>query len=1102
MKFKFLILMFICLFLVSTVSAWDWDNRLDNIELQRDTPIAIGNVTITYQELWERYSPIRIKNALGLGETLFEGAITKHTETCDNDCESTIDISLTNDGALIDDVSFETLQDDGSWKLQDVRSYQFYIKTGEQEVNDYGLICVRGRFNSTSGMDDKVCSRGITGSHMEDKWTPYHLGEIKRAGNYKLKLEADKKASRTVDWKIKTQGKWIESWAVWGSSLNDDLQLFYKFNSTSGTAIESVNGIFNGTLNGNVVQGSPGINDDSFEYPNDGAGSYVSTGYTINNAGNISISGHFNTGNIGDFQGIMQKGDSSDGWFFTLQTSQLTWTIVGGSATLKTQVLSPNKWYSFVGTLNEATGLQQLYLNGVLVNSSTGSGTLGTNSEDLEFGTLGANKATQEFDGNIDEVGIWDKILTADEALDLSLNITYDPDPAISAVNLNSPLDNQVSSISVVEVNCSVINIVSNITNISLYSNQSGTFELVNTTTGLSGQFNETTWSHNFGPEGKYLWTCESCDEDNDCVFATQNRTVIIDTTFPILSVTSPRDSQGIFVLGNNLSLNWTVSDENLNSCWFEYNNINTTVTCSENTTEFTPVLNVQNLTLYANDSGGNTISNFTSWTYDFVQNSINFNTTTIESSFESFILNMTTNINVLSIDSNFIYNGTIFPSTASCSGTECIVQTSIDIPLIVAPSPQENIFNFNLTIFDGFNSTNILTDENTQNVSDLIMGQCNASITTKTLNFTSQDEQNLERIIPFSFDGTFEFWLGSGSVKDNFSLSLNQTEINICMGSANNITIDAQINYDEGQNESLYTSRFYYFDSKVVNSVLENIPLFLLKSASSTSFILKVQDQNLLPVSSAFIETQRYYPGTDTFEIVQIARTDDEGKSVGFFQTETVDYKFIIKKNQEELLETSKGKVVPETSPFTLTFNTGENLGSPWVGQEGIINLTSALTFNESSNIVRYTYVDISSTFTQGRLLVIKNSPTNSTANIIICNDTSSLSSATITCTVGNNTGFYTASGYITRSGEGLDKQTSFQIEDVSSVVGLLGLFFGWFLILVASFIFKFNEIAGIWGVTITVFLINITGLIKFGTVFVTSTIVVAIILTWLLER
>ena len=46
------------------------------------------------------------------------------------------------------------------------------------------------------------------------------------------------------------------------------------------------------------------------------------------------------------------------------------------------------------------------------------------------------------------------------------------------------------------------------------------------------------------------------------------------------------------------------------------------------------------------------------------------------------------------------------------------------------------------------------------------------------------------------------------------------------------------------------------------------------------TSFILSVQDENLLAVPGVLVETQRYYPGLDQFKTVQVGKTDISGLS------------------------------------------------------------------------------------------------------------------------------------------------------------------------------------------------------------------------------
>lgn len=496
---------------------------------------------------------------------------------------------------------------------------------------------------------------------------------------------------------------------------------------------------------------------------------------------------------------------------------------------------------------------------------------------------------------------------------------------------------------------------------------------------------------------------------------------------------------------------------------------------------------------------------NFTLTIDEFEVNNEGFLDDVLETDYQFFQLNISTTPTILSVEAFLNYNSSRTLATTVCSAGNCTSEVNIDIPLVGGGTNENKTFFWELNIFDGTSVASSNTTSQQQNVTAIQLGRCEVVSSTQVLNFTAFDEQNVSRIDPFVFGGDFDFWIGAGTVKQNNSIAnISISEVDLCITPNETYFLDAIIEYnDENSTASSYTQRNYYFQNDTVsNNTILDVPLYLLRSASSTSFILKVQDENLLPVTDALIEIHRFYPGEGVFRIVQIAKTDDNGKSVGFFQTETVDYKFIIKKNGVVLLETGQQKVIPETSPFTLTFNTGTDLGEPWASQEGISNLNSTLTWNSDTGIVTYTYADISGNFTQARLWVQEESLTNSTAYITICNTTSIISSASITCSVGNSSGFYIASSFITRAGEGLDLQINFQIETLSSVAGVLGLFFGWFLILIASFMFKFNEVAGIWATTITIFLVNLMGLIKFGGVFVSAIIGISVILTWLMSK
>jgi len=118
MKGKILVVMLLGIFILSFASA----GLLDTKKTFTDkTAFTLDKRVIAYNNLWEEYNPIEIKGTFGLGETKFKGAITQHTSTCGQDCSSTIEIYLPENGVLVDDITFKTLQSDGSWNEQEIR---------------------------------------------------------------------------------------------------------------------------------------------------------------------------------------------------------------------------------------------------------------------------------------------------------------------------------------------------------------------------------------------------------------------------------------------------------------------------------------------------------------------------------------------------------------------------------------------------------------------------------------------------------------------------------------------------------------------------------------------------------------------------------------------------------------------------------------------------------------------------------------------------------------------------------------------------------------------------------------------------------------------
>ncbi len=469
--FTFLILL---IFLISFTSAMDFDN----FKYQKNK--TFDNKDIKDYKLLQKYKPIEIKNLLGLGSTLFEGYLSQHDDKCGSSCQSTIEIKLHKDGVLIDNVIFKTLQEDNSWIEQDVRSYQFYISTKEKkvDVDDYEYQCeITG--TSENGTEITKCNNVKVGSHKEDapEWTLYNLGDNVDKGIYKVKLEAEKKPSRTVDWVIKTNGEWLESWAMWGGTgLNNGTIAYYKLdNNDFSDELGNYDGTNEGTSNtsGILIDGRAFVAGDTDDI-NIGLFSEldVDKDYTINMwvspdlIANQALFSHRDGSNTNRMQLMFRNNE------ITARSIGSTDVLVGGDWTSGTGT------WAMVTLVHHSDNSMELYENGNLRTGRTETGATPT----IDRTILGASADLNDnwFDGGMDEVGVWNRTLSTDEILELynSGDAFAYPFPDNSYVTLNSPSNNSISDTNEVEFNCSAEVIGgATLTNMSLWTNESGSWE-------------------------------------------------------------------------------------------------------------------------------------------------------------------------------------------------------------------------------------------------------------------------------------------------------------------------------------------------------------------------------------------------------------------------------------------------------------------------------------------------------------------------------------------------------------------------------------------------------------------------------------------------
>jgi len=473
-------------------------------------------------------------------------------------------------------------------------------------------------------------------------------------------------------------------------------------------------------------------------------------------------------------------------------------------------------------------------------------------------------------------------------------------------------------------------------------------------------------------------------------------------------------------------------------------------------------------------------------------ENNQTFNAQAYETAIEPFSINYTFDPTVVNMESLLNYAGVNYSTNKFIYGNNVIFSTSIAMPLIT--SGTTNTFYWITTIYNATTSYQSISSSNTQTLNRIYLAKCNATYTVSTLNFTAYSENNSLQINPFQVVSAFNYWLGNGNTYRTLSYSGSGLAMDFCIYPQNRTFYStATLEYSA----SGYLARDYYLSNATLTNVTNNISLYLLDTASATSFIEEVLDTGRNPVENAIIYIQRCYGFS--CNTVQMAKTDVNGRTIGFYKTEIVDYQHIIIKDGVVIYTDSPHKIFGLSVPYTNQFFVG-NASVLNFNPNGIANLYSTLVYNNDTNVVTYLYIDTSGLFQNGRLFV--DFWNMSGTNPVICNVTSFSSSASLTCDLNTYPeGSYEAVGYITRAIEQTANYITFITSNLGNMFGNYGLFLGMMIIITAGMAFLYHPIAGTWSVTLAIIFTNIIGLTKFTGIWIFGTIFLAILFTWLFK-
>jgi len=477
----------------------------------------------------------------------------------------------------------------------------------------------------------------------------------------------------------------VEEWASWTADLNTDIVAYWNFEEASGDLLDQV--VSNDGTNDGCEYGTAGIIDDCWTFvaantdfvtiPDNAALKFAS--------GDFSVQAWVKYPETASTLYIINKGTEEVGGIrWTIQIAStagaIYWSIDDNTAakTIKTTGTNYDNdaWHHVVG-VRDGNNLI-LYVDGSAETplDITGYGSLDT-TEDLKIGARSEDDR-RNWEGEIDEVGIWNRTLSPEEVTQLyngGAGITYtDVFTTAAEITLNSPADASTFSTQSITFNTTVTD-DQQVANVTLYiddiaeqtntSNFNGTYIFTETLTE-----GEHTWKIG-------AWNNQSLESNSS------TRTIIIDTTTPFISAVM--NTPIVYNPADNVTINFTASDTNLDTCWWRGNSggaiVHTGLTFNCSETQLNIIANstyaFNNIQLVVNDTAGNVnASAYVVWAYDSIAPEVEHLSPLIFDQNNSNPMGVTVGYNITAVNKDTCWYdlGNSTNVTLNCSATSQVI--------------------------------------------------------------------------------------------------------------------------------------------------------------------------------------------------------------------------------------------------------------------------------------------------------------------------------------------------------------------------------------------------------------------------------------------
>jgi hypothetical protein len=218
-------------------------------------------------------------------------------------------------------------------------------------------------------------------------------------------------------------------------ALDTGLQSYWKCDETSGTLVSDAHGNVDGTLTGSFTTGK--INNGVYCGAADNHGVFFTGNdfsYDIDDAFSFSFWMYMSSANALYVGGLINKlGSSGGGYRIMYQGSENSqfrilysqFITSSGRIEVETNTTLPFTGWHYVTVTYDGSQVGngvKFYYDGVLTSTvvtiSAATGSM-INTQPFTIGNTGFNLNMLEFKGKLDEIGAWDRVLTAEEISDL-----------------------------------------------------------------------------------------------------------------------------------------------------------------------------------------------------------------------------------------------------------------------------------------------------------------------------------------------------------------------------------------------------------------------------------------------------------------------------------------------------------------------------------------------------------------------------------------------------------------------------------------------------------------------------------------------------------